>query len=67
MCSKYRIVKKKTLTQHFYPLINESTPRAKQIENIHSFNCFIQLALPWIIYVASQQYVSTLSYLLGTL
>ena len=39
------------LTQHFYPS-DESNPRAKQIKNIHSFNCFIQPASPWIIYVS---------------
>ena len=39
------------LTQHFYSS-DESNLRAKQIKNIHSFNCFIQPALPWIIYVA---------------
>ena len=50
----------------FFPS-DESNPRAKQIKNIHSFNCFIQPASPWIIYIAPQRYVSTLSYLLRTL
>ena len=30
---------------------DESNPRAKQIKNIHSFNCFIKPASPWIIYL----------------
>ena len=29
-----------------------STHKAKQIKSIHSFNCFIKPASPWIIYVA---------------
>ena len=52
----------------FFPS-DESNPRAKQIKtsNIHTFNCFIKpAASPWIIYVAPEQYVSTLSYLLRT-
>ena len=32
------------LTQQFYPS-DESNPRAKQIKNIHSFNCFVQPVL----------------------
>ena len=39
------------LTQHFFPS-DELNLRAKQIKNVHSFNCFIQPASPWIIYVA---------------
>ena len=54
------------LTQHFFPS-DESNSKAKQLKSIHSFNCFIKPASPWIIYVAPQRYVSTLSYLLRTL
>ena len=46
-----------THTQHFCFPTDESNPRAKQIKNIHSFNCFIKPALPWIIYVAPQRYI----------
>ena len=41
------------LTQHFYPP-DESNPRAKQIKNIHSFNCFIQPAQSAIIRIGVQ-------------
>ena len=47
------------LTQHFFPS-DEPNPRAKQIKSIHSFNCFIKPASPWIIYVAPN-YTSPLS------
>ena len=62
-----------TSTQHrlyshnTFSLQMSQIQRTKQIKNIHSFYCFIQPASPWITYVAPQQYVSTLSYLLRTL
>ena len=53
------------LTQHFHPS-DELIPRAKKTKTSTALT-FIQPASPWIIYVASQHYVSILYYLLRTL
>ena len=41
----------------FFPS-DESNPRAKQIKNIHSFNCFIQPASPWILIYKYDTFIS---------
>ena len=51
---------------YFFRWVN-SQSKTDQIFHSFNFTCFIQLALPWIIYIIILQYVSTLSYPLRTL